>query len=520
MEPIFIILLLIVISLISGLLVVGYYIKNPTPVSIDKLSKVKLMQGDPIQLISPGDISLKAPSSLPNVNIVKPGPLQMSTIPNLNINAIPSLKVDPIPTLQIHADPLEINYGEVPIFDIAEIPPLRFESPPSISVVNTNACDGMPETRRDIGSACWNQIWKGIGCPMDYKYGESEKYQTLAQLKRNALYYVNPSASNAHKAACWGPNWRKYVLPQSLSVIDGFQHGWRWCHKCSLLNEPYTLNGICAAGGLHDASSSSYIVPIGNVPSDGGNPQDGWRWCLNCTCLVHLGQLGKGCAGTGGGAHNVSTSQSYYTYRDKPTDHMSQGAWAWCGKCGALGFSEWPAVCIMGGDHAWNGPYFVAYENNPIIGTLNCDQAKAEYIRLNPDVKASNLDAWDHYIRYGGRDQGRPWPGLKCPLNCTQAKYMYNRLNPDVVAAGMDPFDHYIKAGHKELSIKGPKIAWRADSGQCIPNCEQSKLLYLRKNSDVATHDSWKNDPWGHYVKWGSKEVETNPNRIWPGDGC
>ena len=47
-----------------------------------------------------------------------------------------------------------------------------------------------------------------------------------------------------------------------------------------------------------------------------------------------------------------------------------------------------------------------------------CDEAKATYHILFPDVKAAGADAWSHYMMYG-KNEGRPWYGPTCDITTT-----------------------------------------------------------------------------------------------------
>ena len=50
--------------------------------------------------------------------------------------------------------------------------------------------------------------------------------------------------------------------------------------------------------------------------------------------------------------------------------------------------------------------------NLPMYPTT-CDESKATYHILFPDVKAAGADAWSHYTMYG-KNEGRPWYGPSC----------------------------------------------------------------------------------------------------------
>lgn len=70
----------------------------------------------------------------------------------------------------------------------------------------------------------------------------------------------------------------------------------------------------------------------------------------------------------------------------------------------------------------------------------------AGYMTLYPDVKASTMSAWEHYVKFGkteGRCTGYP------TANQFDAE-MYLEQNPDVAAACMDPWEHFAQFGIHE----------------------------------------------------------------------
>jgi glycosyltransferase involved in cell wall biosynthesis len=123
----------------------------------------------------------------------------------------------------------------------------------------------------------------------------------------------------------------------------------------------------------------------------------------------------------------------------------------------------------------------------------------ATYLRLNPDVQASGLDAARHYLRHGRRE-GRPYltaltPGSEVDPSALQSvpdhllrrlpegfdPQIYASLNEDVLRAGVDPAEHYAFNGEREQRPwKFPLISLRTG----LPR-DESKQTVL-----VVSHDA------------------------------
>ena len=71
---------------------------------------------------------------------------------------------------------------------------------------------------------------------------------------------------------------------------------------------------------------------------------------------------------------------------------------------------------------------------------------------MYPDVAASGMDPWRHYIEYGKSD------GRAGGLHPSAEQFFregYLEMYPDVAASGMDPWRHYVEYGKKEGRCDG-----------------------------------------------------------------
>ena len=129
---------------------------------------------------------------------------------------------------------------------------------------------------------------------------------------------MNPSlmANNARFA---GATTIRTVIASNLMVRDlstatvspslSSQSNWRWCQKCQgLFFSGNPDQGVCPAGGVHDASSSgAYLMTFG---TGGEGMQAAWRWCHKCQGLFFSGNPDQG-ACPAGAAHDASRSGAY-----------------------------------------------------------------------------------------------------------------------------------------------------------------------------------------------------------------
>jgi hypothetical protein len=102
----------------------------------------------------------------------------------------------------------------------------------------------------------------------------------------------------------------------------------------------------------------------------------------------------------------------------------------------------------------------------------------AYYLASNPDVAASGIDPYRHFLMFGRAEGRSPNPGATAldlqpygqPQFAFNAAY-YLANNPDVAAAGIDPFQHYVTFG------------WREGRN---PSAIFDGTAYLQANPDVA----------------------------------
>jgi len=102
------------------------------------------------------------------------------------------------------------------------------------------------------------------------------------------------------------------------------------------------------------------------------------------------------------------------------------------------------------------------------------------YVSQNPDIASTQLEPWDHYLRYGAR-QGRD------PHPLFDAKF-YLKTYPQSVIECADPLRHYVTTGWK-LGMQ--------------PNAKFDPEFYLSTYPDIAAHGV---EPLTHFVTQGIKE--------------
>ncbi len=114
-------------------------------------------------------------------------------------------------------------------------------------------------------------------------------------------------------------------------------------------------------------------------------------------------------------------------------------------------------------------------ENIELI--LNSELFDADwYNKAYPDVAESDMDAADHFLRYGGHEKLNPGPDFDMRF--------YTNEYPDVQKSLIHPFLHYLRFGiHEGRDIKGSVIAskleldlWGGFSNYAIPELENLKL--------------------------------------------
>lgn len=187
-----------------------------------------------------------------------------------------------------------------------------------------------------------------------------------------------------------------YALPCNVTERPGyasmFQHGWRWCGRCTGL---FHVDGVsvCPTGGQHVPGSTTDYALLAKVgltvdvaafnraaaidvtreevlswapvapPSEPAKPVQGsWRWCRTCNVLFHEQSGPSRCAG--GGAHAAEGGQ-YFAYVDVEGESV-QRRWRWCTNCKGMFYAGGRAeagVCAAGGAHdgSTSGPYSLLF---------------------------------------------------------------------------------------------------------------------------------------------------------------
>lgn len=124
----------------------------------------------------------------------------------------------------------------------------------------------------------------------------------------------------------------------------------------------------------------------------------------------------------------------------------------------------------------------------------------ARYLALNPDVAAAGVNPFVHHVLFG-QAEGRVVVGDPVPTPITDIdpeleaavravfdEPYYRVANPDVIAVGLQPFLHFMLAGWREKRDPTPWF---------------SIVAYLEANPDVAAS---ADNPFVHYVRTGRSE--------------
>lgn len=126
------------------------------------------------------------------------------------------------------------------------------------------------------------------------------------------------------------------------------------------------------------------------------------------------------------------------------------------------------------------------------------------YCRQYPDVAASGLSPWQHFIRYGGMMGRLPGPGFDPEA--------YMAAHPEAADAILPPLLHYLKYG--PVGYSQTEDCWlKSAEAKLNKNRERvaaSELFnaewYLERYPDVATHKRFSQDPVMHYLLYGAIE--------------
>jgi hypothetical protein len=155
-----------------------------------------------------------------------------------------------------------------------------------------------------------------------------------------------------------------------LYLVSGAnrQSKWRWCQKCQGLY--FAGLGACKDHDIHNLSGDDYALVRDLAGAVG---QEGWRYCRKCYGIAFSdGSRPPGvCAA--GGIHDHSTSGHYVIPRDAEAEAGARD-WYVCQKCSALNYVDHvigPGVCAAGGRHDPypDAGYIVAHDTTAVVGT-------------------------------------------------------------------------------------------------------------------------------------------------------
>ena len=80
------------------------------------------------------------------------------------------------------------------------------------------------------------------------------------------------------------------------------QSEWRFCRKCTeMFFNGGANNGVCPAGGAHEAAGHNFTLPHDEVAPD---LQDQWRFCPKCCVMFFNGGANNGVC-PAAGAHEA-----------------------------------------------------------------------------------------------------------------------------------------------------------------------------------------------------------------------
>jgi len=132
----------------------------------------------------------------------------------------------------------------------------------------------------------------------------------------------------------------------------------------------------------------------------------------------------------------------------------------------------------------------------------------AFYLTAYADVAASEIDPWQHYIRFG-RNEGRAANAAElrfAELESFDAAY-YLQSNPDVAAAAVSPYEHYFRFGKAEgrRAARPPEVTQSAEAREAAaagyPKFDGA--FYFEAFPDIAASGMTALD---HYLKYGRYE--------------
>jgi hypothetical protein len=154
-----------------------------------------------------------------------------------------------------------------------------------------------------------------------------------------------------------------HSIPFDNKMRSG-QEGWRYCSKCYCLSysDGSRPPGTCAAGGIHDHSSSgNYVLPTDQETSVS---QEGWFWCSKCSALHNVQGNSPSGECPHGGLHEKGGTLEYLIVHNT-LDLRGDAMFRKCKRCQAMVYGPSPAGCFDGGDHDTQGspPYVIRSES-------------------------------------------------------------------------------------------------------------------------------------------------------------
>ena len=101
------------------------------------------------------------------------------------------------------------------------------------------------------------------------------------------------------------------------------------------------------------------------------------------------------------------------------------------------------------------------------------------YLQMNPDVKASGMDPYTHYIKYGWKEGRNP--------NEVFSTKDYLDANPDVAASGVNPLTHFETYGWKEGRDPSPNFDLKFYLQKIPMSPQQARIHWIIILSTVNT---------------------------------